>query len=80
MFVDVQHQAGTLMGDIDSLSRGLPHGLDPALEYKVSPVQLQLLNELFLVLDPAVVRSNLGEHHAVFSSAVNMARGLLGSR
>ena len=80
MFVDVQHQAGTLMGDIDSLSRGLPHGLDPALEYKVSPVQLQLLNELFLVLDPAVDRSNLGEHHAVFSSAVNMARGLLGSR
>ena len=79
MFVDVQHQAGTLMGDIDSLSRGLPHSLDPALEYKLSVIQLQSLDELFLVLDPAVVRSNLGEHHAVFSSVVNMARGLLGS-
>ena len=75
-FLDTQHQPGVLMGDIDSLSRGLPHGLDPTLEYKVSTMQLQRLNELFLALDPAIVR-NLGEHHIVFSSAVTLARGLL---
>lgn len=78
-FVDTQHQPGVLMGDIDSLSRGLPHSLDPTREYKVSALQLQRLNDLFLELDPAIVR-NLGEHHTVFSLAVNTARELLQSR
>ena len=78
-FSRIQHQPGFLMGDIDRLSRGLPHSLDTTKEYVLSVAQLQQLDELFSLLDPGIVRSDITDHHVAFSSVVSITRGLFQS-
>ena len=75
-FSRIQHQPGFLMGDIDRLSRGLPHSLDTTKEYVLSVAQLQQLDELFSLLGPGIVRSDITDHHVAFSSVVSITRGL----
>ena len=75
-FTRIQYQPGFIMGDIDRLSRGLPHSLDVSKEYVLSAVQLQQLDSLFTLLDPSIVRDNLTDHHVAFSAVVMMTRNL----
>ena len=75
-FSRIQHQPGFLMGDIDNLSRGLPHSLDVSKEYVLSEGQLHQLDNLFSLLDPGIARDNIDDHHVAFSSVVNMTRDL----
>ena len=63
---DFEHVKGILMGDIDGLSRRYAHSLDVRKEYIFEPVQRQLLDELFMLMDLSVVR-NLEDHHVTFS-------------
>ena len=74
-FVGVEHQAGILMGDIDGLSRGFPHSMDPLKEYVLEGGRMVVLNELFGFLDPSIVR-NLDDHHMAFSAVVLLASRL----
>ena len=74
-FVLVEHQKGVLMGDIDGLSRGYSHSLDPRKEYIMSDVQSAQLDELFLLLDPSVIR-DLKDHHYVFDAVITITRAL----
>ena len=75
-FSSISHQPGIIMGDIDSLSRGLPHSLDPNKKYVPTESQSIQLDALFCLLDPSIVR-NLEDHHLAFSTVVSMARDLL---
>ena len=70
-----EHQAGFVMGDIDRLSRGMRHDLDPRCEYILDDQRLQQLDELFSILDPSVVR-NLEDHHYALSAVISVARAL----
>ena len=75
-FTEVEHFAGVLMGDIDSLSRGYPHSLDSSKEYIMTEQQLLRLEELFLLLDPAVTH-DLQDHHQAFDSVIRLTRSLV---
>jgi hypothetical protein len=75
LVTDFEHVKGILMGDIDGLSRGYAHSLDVNKEYVSEPLQLQLLDELFVLLDLSIVR-NLDDHHVAFSRVVSMTRML----
>jgi hypothetical protein len=79
LFSRIQHQPGFIMGDIDRLSRDLPHSLDVSKAYVVSEIQLKLLDDLFVLLDPSVARNNIGDHHVAFSSVITMTRDLFNS-
>ena len=74
-FSKIEHQKGVLMGDIDGLSRGYPHSLDPSKEYVMSDARKQRLDSLFLLLDPSVVR-DLVDHHTAFDAVITMTRNL----
>ena len=63
------------MGDIDGLSRGFPHSLDPNKEYVMSDARKHSLNALFLLLDPSIVR-DLVDHHTAFDAVITMTRNL----
>jgi hypothetical protein len=75
-FTEVEHFAGVLMGDIDSLSRGYSHSLDPSKEHIMTAQQLSRLEELFLLLDPSVPR-DLQDHHRAFDSVIRLTRSLV---
>jgi hypothetical protein len=74
-FSKIEHQKGVLMGDIDGLSRGFPHSLDPTKEYVMSGTKKHSLDELFLLLDPSVIR-DLVDHHTAFDAVITMTRNL----
>ena len=60
------------MGDIDGLSRGFPHSMDPTKEYVPEVGRVAVLDELFWVLDPSIVR-NLADPHVAFPAVVSLA-------
>ena len=74
-FSKIEHQKGVLMGDIDGLSRGFPHSLDPTKEYVISGTKKHSLDELFLLLDPSVIR-DLVDHHTAFDAVITMTKNL----
>jgi hypothetical protein len=74
-FIEVEHQKGVLMGDIDGLSRGFPHSLDINKKYVLNSAQCTSLDKLFSVLDPSV-QNNLISHHEAFVAVVNLTREL----
>ena len=63
------------MGDIDSLSRGKPHSFDTSKQYIMSVQQANKLDELFLLLNPSIVKDVM-DHHHVFNSVITIARAL----
>ena len=74
-FSKIEHQKGVLMGDIDGLSRGFPHSLDPSKEYVMSEARKRSLDELFILLDPSIIR-DLVDHHMAFDAVITMTRKL----
>jgi hypothetical protein len=71
VLVGVTHIPGVLMGNIDSVSRQLPHTLPIELLFPLSESQQGLTIELLKLCDPTVSR-DLMKHQDAFAAVVRM--------
>lgn len=73
---DVVHRPGYLMGDIDALSRSMPHGLDPLKGVSFEGVEAFV--ELALLSDPILLmEKRVEDHHIALQKAFTVIDRLL---
>ena len=73
---DVVHRPGYLMGDIDALSRSMPHGLDPLKGVSFEGVEVFV--ELALLSDPILLmEKRVEDHHIALQKAFSVIDRLL---